>query len=63
MSIFDNTVYCLSIHGDEFASELVGEDLVAAQRLFDLLHDEGVPPYQLFDIVSDCKREHITQNT
>lgn len=59
ISIFEETVYCISINGEEFAAELVGESAVEAQRLFELLAGEGVPPYQLFDIVSDRKREEI----
>ena len=59
ITVFDNTVYCISIHEDEFSCELVGEDALEAQRLFEIVCDEGVVPYQLFDIVSDCKREKI----
>ena len=62
ISIFDDTVYCISINGEEFAAELVGESALEAQRLFELLCTEGVAPYQLFDIVSDRKREISTQN-
>ena len=59
ISIFDDTVYCISISGEEFAAELVGADANEAQKLFEMLCEEGVPPYQLFDIVSDRKREEI----
>ena len=59
ISIFDDTVYCISINGEEFAAELVGDSALEAQRLFEMLSGEGVPPYQLFDIVSDRKREEI----
>lgn len=62
MSVFENTVYCISISGEEFAAELVGGDATDAQKLFETLCKEGVPPYQLFDIVSDRKREHIVQD-
>ena len=62
MSIFDDAVYCISINGEEFAAELVGADANEAQKLFEMLCEEGVPPYQLFDIVSDRKREHIVQD-
>ncbi len=63
LKIFENTVYCISITGDEFAAELVGEDGVEAQRLFEALHDECIPSYHLFDIVSDTKRENLAKNS
>lgn len=63
LKIFENTVYCISVTGDEFAAELVGEDGVEAQRLFETLHDECVPCYQLFDIISDVKRENLAKNS
>ena len=59
ISIFDDTVYCISINGEEFAAELVGDSALEAQRLFEMLSGEGVSPYQLFDIVRDRKREEI----
>lgn len=63
LKIFENTVYCISVTGDEFAAELVGEDGVEAQRLFETLYDECVPCYQLFDIISDIKRENLAKNS
>ena len=57
LRIFENTAYCISICGEEFSAELVGEDPICAEKLFDLVQSEGVPSYQLFDIVSDIKRE------
>ena len=57
LRIFENTAYCISVCGGEFAAELVGGDPREAERLFDLIESEGVPPYQLFDIISDRKRE------
>ncbi|MBE6593830.1 MAG: hypothetical protein E7642_07570 [Ruminococcaceae bacterium] len=63
LKIFDKTVYCISItEGEEFAAELVGEDGTESQRLFDTLCDEGIPPYHLFDIISDIKRESLAKN-
>lgn len=59
LRIFENTAYCISVSGggDEFSAELVGTRLQEAERLFDLIEGEGVPSYQLFDVVSDCKRD------
>ena len=57
LRIFEDTAYCISISGEEFSAELIGENMSDAERLFDLVQSEGVPPYQLFDIVSDRKRE------
>ena len=45
-----------------FCAELAGEDRAAVHRTFELLCDEGVPPYQLFDIISDAKRESVERN-
>ena len=64
LKIFENAVYCISISADgEFSAELVGDDPVEARRLFDLLCDECVPSYQLFDVVSDRKRDSLTKNS
>ena len=63
LKIFDNAVYCISISGEDFASELVGEDAAQAQRLYENLYGDSVPEYQLFDIVSDIKRENLAQNS
>ena len=57
LRIFENIAYCISICGEEFSAELVGDDPIDAEKLFDLVQSEGVPAYQLFDIVSDRKRE------
>ena len=57
MNIFDKTVYCISISGEEFAAELVGDDSAEAQRIFEQVNKEGIPSYQLLDVVSDSKRE------
>jgi hypothetical protein len=63
LRIFESTVYCISItEGEEFKAELVGHDPAEAQKLFDTLYDEGVPPYHLFDIISDLKRESLAKN-
>ena len=63
LKVFENTVYCISItEREEFCAELAGEDRVEAQKTFELLCDEGVPPYQLFDIISDAKRERLAKN-
>ena len=63
LKIFESAVYCISItEGEEFSAELVGEDLTHAQRLFDMLCDEGIPTYHLFDIISDMKRESLAKN-
>jgi hypothetical protein len=62
LSIFENTVYCISVTGDDFAAELVGEDAVEAQKMFETLCDEFIPSYHLFDIVSDMKRENLAKN-
>lgn len=56
LRIFENIAYCISICGEEFSAELVGEDPIRSEKLFDLIQSEGVPAYQLFDIVSDRKR-------
>lgn len=58
LRIFENTAYCISVSGggEEFSAELVGQSLRETERLFDLIESEGVPPYQLFDVVSDYKR-------
>lgn len=61
LSVFENTVYCVAINGEEFAAELVGGDENLAQKLFELLCAEGVPAYQLFDIVSDRKRDEMIE--
>ena len=37
--------------------KIVLELMKDAEKLFDLVQSEGVPAYQLFDIVSDKKRE------
>ena len=63
LKIFENSVYCISISGEGFASELVGEDAVEAQRLYENLYGDSVPEYHLFDIVSDIKRENLAQNS
>lgn len=57
LRIFENTAYCISVCGEEFSAEVVGDDPIYAEKLFDLVQGEGVPSYQLFDIVSDRKRE------
>ena len=63
LKIFESTVYCISItEGEEFSAELIGENSTESQRLFDTLCDEGIPPYHLFDIVSDLKRESLAKN-
>ena len=63
LRVFENTVYCISItEGEDFCAELAGEDRAAVHRTFELLCDEGVPPYQLFDIISDAKRESVERN-
>ena len=63
LKVFENTVYCISItEGEDFCAELVGEDRAAVHKTFEMLCDEGVPPYQLFDIISDSKREQIERN-
>ena len=61
LRVFENTAYCISICGEEFSAELVGEDPICAEKLFDLVQSEGLPPYQLFDVVSDRKREVATK--
>lgn len=53
--IFENTVYCISVMRDEFSAELVGNVKESAERLFDVILGGCVPPYQLFDVVSDWK--------
>ena len=63
LRVFDNTVYCISVSGEDFAAELVGEDTVEAQRLYENLYSECVPAYHLFDIVSDIKRENLAKNS
>ena len=63
IKIFENTVYCISVTDDEFSAELVSNDRVGALRLFEALCDEGIPSYHLFDIVSDSKREYLTNNS
>ena len=63
LKIFESTVYCISItEGEEFDAELVGDVPADAQKLFDTLCDEGIPPYHLFDIISDIKRESLAKN-
>lgn len=57
LRIFEDTAYCISVSGEEFCAELVGSDSREAEKLFDLVQSEGVPAYQLFDVVSDRKRE------
>lgn len=63
LKIFENTAYCISISGEDFAAELVGEDGVEAQRLYENLYGESVPPYHLFDIISDMKHENLAKNS
>lgn len=57
LCVFEDTVFCISVTDDEFAAELCGDDQDSAQKLFDLLCSESVPSYQLFDVISDFKRE------
>ena len=57
MGIFGKSSYAVCVLGDEYALETLGEDGESAEEMFDMLVRNSVSPIQVYEVVSDLRRE------
>ena len=57
-----NYKYGAKLPSKRLLAEETETSTITIEHAYELLCDEGVPPYQLFDIISDAKRESVERN-
>ena len=60
--IGENYLYNTKLPSKRTLAAQAGVSTITVEHAYELLCDEGVPPYQLFDIISDAKRESVERN-
>ena len=59
INLLGRNTYCICVLGDGYAFECLGESEEAARKFFEIASKSIPAPDQVFDIVTDMRREQI----